>query len=116
MCRAPEPHRFAEERHRGNAVLADFSASARAIARADELAYQDGALAATSKELMGLAISFAHDCEECVYYHLEQLVKLGMSDEQISEAFDVVLVGSGSVTFPIARKAVVFLARLRGGE
>lgn len=65
---------------------------------------------------MGLAISFASDCEECVHYHLERLLKLGMSDEQISEAFDVVLVGSGSVAFPLARKAVAYWALLRGRD
>jgi AhpD family alkylhydroperoxidase len=112
MSDTPTPDEFRLERTVWKARLAEFSASARGIADLDGSAYSVGALDVAAKELMGLAISFAKECEECVYYHLEQLIAVGVTRAQIAEAIDVVLVGCGSVSFPLARKAVAFLDRL----
>lgn len=52
----------------------------------DQEAYRDGSLGREHKEYMGLAISFAAGCRDCVAYHLRQLVEPGATDEQIREA------------------------------
>jgi AhpD family alkylhydroperoxidase len=109
VLKTPGPDEFQAHRAAGNARLAELSRSARAIADLDADAYAAGALGTREKELMGLAISFAKDCEECVYHHLGQLLSAGLSREQIVEAIDVVLVGCGSVGIPLARKAVAYL-------
>lgn len=65
---------------------------------------------------MGLAISFATACGDCVAYDLQQLVQLAAAGEQLHEALVVLLIGGRSVTLPLARQALRFLEELRGEE
>ena len=78
----------------------------------DKNAYKDGALPASTKELLGLAASLVLRCDDCITYHLTQCVELGISDEQLYEAFNVALVVGGSIVIPQLRKAFVTLEEL----
>jgi AhpD family alkylhydroperoxidase len=84
----------------------------------DSQTYQDGALAAKTKELLGLVASAVLRCDDCIAYHVDQCVKAGVTDEELWEAFDVALIVGGSIVIPHLRRAVEFLdlARATGGS
>lgn len=80
----------------------------------DSQAYQDGALDTRTKELLGLVASLVLRCDDCVTYHLARCVELGISDDELFEAFSVGLVVGGSIVVPHLRRAVATLDELRG--
>lgn len=72
----------------------------------DTNAYQDGALDAKTKELLGLVASMVLRCNDCIDYHILQCVHAGWSDEELYDAFNVALVVGGSIVVPHLRHAV----------
>jgi len=80
----------------------------------DTKAYQDGALSANTKELLGLVASAVLRCNDCVDYHLIQCVKAGFTDEELYEALNVALVVGGSIVIPHLRHAFETIDLLRG--
>ena len=72
----------------------------------DTVAYQDGALDARTKELLGLTASMVLRCNDCIDYHILQCVDAGWSDEELYEAFNVALIVGGSIVIPHLRHAV----------
>ena len=79
----------------------------------DSAVYKDGALSAKQKELLGLSASLVLRCEGCINYHIDQCVKLGVTDEELFETFDIALIVGGSIVIPHLRQAVAFLEELR---
>ncbi len=79
----------------------------------DGQAYQDGALPARTKELLGLVASMVLRCDDCVAYHVDHCVNAGVSDEELWESFDVALIVGGSIVIPHLRRAVEFLDEAR---
>lgn len=72
----------------------------------DTKAYEDGALSAKTKELLGLVASMVLRCNDCIDYHITQCVDAGWTDEELYDAFDVGLVVGGSIVIPHLRHAV----------
>jgi AhpD family alkylhydroperoxidase len=79
----------------------------------DTAAYQNGALDAKTKELLGLAASMVLRCNDCIDYHVIQCVDAGCSDAELLEAMNVALVVGGSIVIPHLRHAVETLDLLR---
>ena len=79
----------------------------------DTVAYQDGALTASTKELLGLVASAVLRCNDCIDYHLIQCVEKGFSDEELYEALNVALVVGGSIVIPHLRHAFETIDLLR---
>lgn len=79
----------------------------------DQAAYQDSALPAKTKELLGLVASMVLRCNDCIDYHILQCVEAGWSDAEIVEAFNVSLVVGGSIVIPHLRHAVESLDLIR---
>jgi AhpD family alkylhydroperoxidase len=79
----------------------------------DTKAYEDGALTAETKELLGLVASAVLRCNDCIDYHLIQCVELGLSDEELYEALNVALVVGGSIVIPHMRHAFETIDLLR---
>jgi AhpD family alkylhydroperoxidase len=75
----------------------------------DKNTYKPGALTAETKELLGLVASLVLRCNDCITYHLLRCVELGLSDEQLFEAFNIGLVVGGSIVIPYMRQAVARL-------
>jgi AhpD family alkylhydroperoxidase len=75
----------------------------------DKNTYKQGALTTETKELLGLVASLVLRCNDCITYHLLRCVELGISDEQLFEAFNVGLVVGGSIVIPHMRQAVAML-------
>jgi AhpD family alkylhydroperoxidase len=72
----------------------------------DTKAYDDGALSAKTKELLGLVASMVLRCNDCIDYHIIQCVDAGLTDEELFDAFNVGLVVGGSIVIPHLRHAV----------
>jgi AhpD family alkylhydroperoxidase len=82
----------------------------------DKNTYKPGALTAETKELLGLTASMVLRCNDCIHYHILQCVKLGITDEQFFEAFNVALVVGGSIVIPHLRRAAAFLDEVRNRD
>jgi AhpD family alkylhydroperoxidase len=72
----------------------------------DHNTYQDGALPAQTKELLGLVASAVLRCNDCIDYHLEQCAKTGSTKEEIIDALNIALTVGGSIVIPHLRHAV----------
>ena len=81
----------------------------------DGKTYEDGALDARTKELLGLVASMVLRCDDCIAYHIIECARAGVTDEQFFEAFDVALIVGGSIVIPHLRRAVDFLDEHRAG-
>jgi AhpD family alkylhydroperoxidase len=79
----------------------------------DHQTYQEGALPLKTKELLGLVASMVLRCDDCIAYHVDQCVKVGVTDEELWEAFDVALIVGGSIVIPHLRRGVEFLDEAR---
>lgn len=80
----------------------------------DGRVYEDGALPARTKELLGLVSSLVLRCDDCVAYHIIRCKEEGVSDEEIFETFSVALIVGGSIAIPHLRRGVAFLDELNG--
>jgi len=74
----------------------------------DNNAYQQGALSAKVKEMLGLVSSLVLRCEDCVKYHLGKCKEEGLTTEELHEIFSIALLVDGSVVIPYMRKAVEY--------
>ena len=75
----------------------------------DTRTYEDGALNAQTKEMLGLVASLVLRCDDCVKYHIEKCVELGVTREQAFEIFAVANLVGGSIVIPHTRRAIEYL-------
>ncbi|MFQ5536479.1 MAG: carboxymuconolactone decarboxylase family protein [Gemmatimonadota bacterium] len=97
-------------------ILEEENLTLRRFFRLDGQAYEDGALPARTKELLGLVSSLVLRCDDCIAYHLIRCKEEGVSDDELFETFSVGLVVGGSIVIPHLRRAVALLDELAGGE
>lgn len=98
--------RFRQERLRQNTrILESGNLGIKRFFNLDDAAYRDGALDARTKEMMGLVASMVLRCNDCIDYHIIQCVKLGVSEAELIEAFNVALIVGGSIVIPHLRHA-----------
>lgn len=71
----------------------------------DNAVYRDGALSAKTKELLGLVASLVLRCDDCISYHVIQVGKNDISDQEFDEVMSIGLVVGGSITIPHLRRA-----------
>ena len=79
----------------------------------DSTAYQDGALDAKTKELLGLVASTVLRCNDCIDYHLIQCIEAGWKETELADALNVALIVGGSITIPHIRHAVETIDLIR---
>jgi ribonuclease HI len=112
-AKSPIAARFLESRGKGNAsVDAADNFLVKRFFNLDHNTYLDGALPALTKELMGLAVSAALRCDDCIHYHIVQSYRLGAARAQQEEALNVALVIGGSIVIPHLRRAYPLLDEL----
>ena len=78
----------------------------------DTRTYEDGALPAKTKELLGLVASMVLRCDDCITYHVVRCREEGVTNEEFYDAFSVALVVGGSIVIPHLRRAVARLEEL----
>lgn len=113
MPESSELQRFREFRERLNErILEEGTLEIRRFFALDSRVYEDGALPARTKELLGLVASMVLRCDDCITYHLIRCREEGIDVEEIYEAFSVALVVGGSIVIPHLRRAVDRLEEL----
>jgi AhpD family alkylhydroperoxidase len=79
----------------------------------DTNTYEDGALPAQTKEMLGLVASMVLRCDDCVKYHLGKCFDLGVSTSQMFEIFAVANIVGGTIVIPHTRRAVEYWETLQ---
>ena len=97
-------------------ILASGHLGIRRFFRLDAAAYEDGALPAKTKELLGLVASTVLRCNDCIDYHLVQCARAGYTDREIQDALGVALVVGGSIVIPHLRHAFETMELIRAGK
>ena len=111
--KSPLARAFLESRRQLNATVA--AAGNKLVARfynLDHNTYLEGALPAKIKELMGLSVSAALRCDDCINYHVIQAYRLGCTRAEQEETLNVALIVGGSIVVPHMRRAYALLAEL----
>jgi AhpD family alkylhydroperoxidase len=104
---------FRAERAAGNEkIFALDHLGIKRFMRLDSATYEDGALPAKTKEMLGLVASAVLRCNDCIDYHLEQCVSAGFAREEIADGLNVALVVGGSIVIPHLRHALFTLNEL----
>lgn len=93
-------------------ILSDNNTVIKRIFNLDTNAFKEGALDATTKELLGLVASAVLRCDDCIKYHLEKCHNEGLSREQIVEALSIATLIGGTIMIPHLRRAYEFLEAL----
>lgn len=105
---------FRKYRERMNEkILASGNLQIQRFFNLDARAYEDGALSAKVKELLGLVASLVLRCDDCITYHVLRCVEEGVTDPEFFEAFNVGLAVGGSITIPHLRRTVERLEECR---
>ncbi len=78
----------------------------------DTRTYEDGALSAQTKEMLGLVASLVLRCDDCVKYHIEKCFELQVTREQVFEIFSVANLVGGSIVIPHTRRAIEYWDQL----
>ncbi|MBR7560224.1 carboxymuconolactone decarboxylase family protein, partial [Mycobacterium tuberculosis] len=81
-------------------TMAGFSAMAQA-------ATKDGVLSKKMKELIALAIAVAGRCDGCIGFHVEALVKLGATREEVEETLAMTVYMGGGPSVMYAADAIM---------
>jgi len=84
--------------------------------RLDGQTYEPGKLDVKTKELLGLVASAVLRCDDCIAYHIDRCVEVGVSDEELWETLDVALIVGGSIVIPHLRRGVEFLDQSRAAR
>ncbi len=74
----------------------------------DTRTYEEGALSAQTKEMLGLVASLVLRCDDCVKYHIEKCFELKVTREQLFEIFSVANLVGGSIVIPHTRRAIEY--------
>ena len=73
-----------------------------------------GVLDAKTKELMALALGIAAHCDACIGYHVQTLVKLGMSRQELDETLGVAVYMGGGPSLMYAANAIAAYEEFSG--
>lgn len=74
----------------------------------DSNTYQDGALPARTKEMLGLVASMVLRCDDCIKYHLGKSHELNITTEELMEILAVANIVGGSICIPHTRRALEY--------
>lgn len=100
----------------GGAVAPGGTLVTKRFFRLDGQTYEAGAMDVKTKELLGLVASAVLRCDDCIAYHVDRCVEVGVSDEELWEALDVALIVGGSIVIPHLRRGVEFLDQCRAAR
>ncbi|MFY8108552.1 MAG: carboxymuconolactone decarboxylase family protein [Bacteroidia bacterium] len=79
----------------------------------DTNTYEDGALSAQTKEMLGLVASMVLRCDDCIKYHLGKCYEMGVTTSQMFEIFSVANIVGGTIVIPHTRRAVEYWEALQ---
>lgn len=77
-------------------LRADTPQVTKAFGELARASMQDGAVSAKTKELIALALGVAARCDACIGFHMQALVRLGATRQEVQETLGVtVYLGGG---------------------
>ena len=91
-----------------NQILAQNNKVINRFFSLDNQTYQDGALPAKTKEMLGLVASLVLRCDDCIKYHLDKCHQLGVTTDEVYEIFAVGNIVGGSICIPHMRRGVEY--------
>lgn len=95
-----------QERERLNEkILATDDLNLKRFFGLDSAVYRDGALAAKTKEMMGLVASMVLRCDDCITYHVIRCREEGVTTKEFVEIMSIALIVGGSISIPHLRRA-----------
>jgi AhpD family alkylhydroperoxidase len=97
-------------------ILATKNKTIQKIYNVDHTTYQDGALPARTKELLGLVASMVLRCDDCIRYHIQECYRLGVTSEELYEVFGIANLVGGTIVIPHTRRAIEFWDALHAEE
>jgi ribonuclease HI len=113
--RSATARQFIETRRKLNTIVdAADNYLVKRFYNIDHNTYLEGVIPAKYKELMGLVVSAGLRCDDCIYYHVIQSYRLGVTRQEQEESLNVALVVGGSIVIPHLRRAYNLLAELYG--
>lgn len=89
-------------------ILATKNKTIQKIYNVDHTTYQDGALSAKTKEMLGLVASMVLRCDDCIRYHIQACHQLGVNAEEMYEIFGIANLVGGTIVIPHTRRAIEF--------
>ncbi len=89
-------------------LLAEDNKVLKRFFNLDTNTYQDGALSAKTKELLGLVASMVLRCDDCIRYHLGTCYELGVTKAELFEVFAIANLVGGSICIPHTRRALEY--------
>ena len=102
---------FNEYRERmNNVILSKDNLVLKRFWNLDGHTYEQGALDAKTKELLGLVASMVLRCDDCIRYHLGRSREQGVSTAEVYEVFAVANIVGGSIVIPHTRRAAAMPA------
>lgn len=84
----------------------------RAFGQLAQSAAKDGALSAKTKELIALALGVAARCDDCIAFHLQALVRLGVTLQELEETLGMTVYMGGGPSLMYAAHAMAAYAEL----
>ena len=100
---------FNDYRERMNEkILSSDNKVIKRIFNLDTNAFTAGALDVKTKELLGLSCSMVLRCDDCIKYHLGKCFEIGVTKEEVYEAFSIANLIGGTIVIPHLRRAVEF--------
>lgn len=84
----------------------DLPGVMQAFSSMGKAATQDNALDKKTKELVALALAVANHCEGCIGFHVQTLVKLGVSREALVETLGMAIYMGGGPSVMYAAEAL----------
>jgi AhpD family alkylhydroperoxidase len=78
----------------------------KSVSELGRFAMAAGVLDAKTKELIALALGIAAHCDACIAYHVQTLVKLGVSRQELDETLGVAVYMGGGPSLMYAANAI----------
>ena len=79
-------------------------------------ATSDGVLDRKTKELIALALGVAARCDPCIGFHMQTLVKLGVTRQEVEEALGVTTYMGGGPSLMYAASAIAAFDEFSGRQ
>lgn len=87
-------------------LRADLPDTTKGFSLMARSALQDGALSKKTKELIALALGVASHCDACIGFHVEALIKLGVTRLELEEALGMAVYMGGGPSLMYAAEAL----------
>ena len=85
----------------------DIAATMQGFSALAAAATKGGAVDTKTKELIALAIGVSQRCDGCIGFHVEALVKLGVTREELEEVLGVAVYMGGGPSLVYAADAIM---------